>query len=299
MVDKSDYPHLGDEYEVYEKSDDNVYGSGPHGEFALDPMAGTEEPQDGRCGAVLKYTMERYGETRYCGGLPVGRFGNTQYEHDDYCKHHQRDKYLMDRAIELVEHGGFGQNYVVFEQALDPLEFILMAEMFSGLMEQSRHEFEPETYVREIDASDSDLIEEDTVSVQMPIPTAEQFKFQANELFHAALDEVKVNRMQEAVFTKGISEKQLADSADMDGKITDTKYELTENHLHLPISRLTKDIKEHLKNGGVAIGDDEDGGVLTFQRNDYTLDINPDEEDEDAKEMEDTVGETLDFELGD
>lgn len=286
-----DYDWLTDDVETWEE-DGIVFARDDHGEFPIDPPRGTDRPQDGRCGAVLKYTHERYGETRYCGALPAKHFPGYDSEH---CKQHiSRDK-LMERAIELVQHGAFGKNYVVFEESLKPLEFVLAVEMFSGLLEQSRHDFETEQFVTTIDASGTELIEEDEIELELPIPTNVDFRFQANELWHASLDEIKQNRMQEAVFSSGVSEKTLAANADMEGKITDTKYEATENHLHLPISRLTKDIKEHLKNGGVSIDAEDESGVLTFQKNDYTLSVGPEDEtdSEGAESLEGNISDAL------
>jgi hypothetical protein len=266
-----------DDVELFESGGD-VHGRDDHGEFALAPMAGDEQPQDERCGAVLKYTMDRYGETRYCGGLPVGTFGDHNYEHDDYCKHHQTRQDLMERAQELYEHGYFATNYINFAKRLSPPKFLFAVEMAGGLFEQSEYDFDLATEERTIDTSDSKLIEEDAVEVELPIPTSEMFATQANELWTAALKEVMTQNMQEAVFEAGMSKRTLAASADMEGQITDTKHEMTEHHLHLPISRLAKDIKEHLQNGGVVLDADE-SGTVTFQKNDYTLAVETEEND--------------------
>jgi hypothetical protein len=289
LMDKP--PHLADEVEVFEE-DGTLFGRDEHGEFEIDPPRGMDEPQDGRCNAVLTYTHKRYGETRYCGALPSKNFPGYD---SDYCKRHHSREALMEQAIELVKHGAFGKNYVVFEKSLDTLEFVFAVEMFAGLLEQSRHDFETKQMARSIDASDTNLIDEDEMDIELPIPQNEALKFQANELWLASLDEIKQNRMQEAVFTDGVSERTLAANADMEGKITDTKYEATENHLHLPLSRLTKDIKEHLKNGGVSIDAEDESGVVTFQKNDYTLSVGPEDEvdESDAESLEANVSEAI------
>lgn len=184
----------------------------------------------------------------------------------------------MDRAAELVQHGAFGRSYVIFSQAMDPLEFVSAIEIFNGLLSQSRHDFEIEYQERAIDTSESDLILENEVVAELPFPTNDTFSFQYKELWQAALDEVKVERMQHCVFDDGVSQKTIAQSADMEGKITDVKHESAEHHLHLSISRLTKDIKEHLTNGGVSIGEEDENGVVTFSKNDYTLSLGPNED---------------------
>lgn len=263
-----DYP---DDWETFWRGD-TAWGRTDDGkEFQLD--AGSTEPQDGRCGAPLTDYERRYGEIRYCTQMPVSKFVDGG---SDYCKTHKSMDALMDRAAELVQHGAFGRSYVIFSRSMDPLEFISAVEIFDGLLMQSRHEFEVEYEERTVDTSESDLILENEVAVELPFPTNSTYKFQYKELWQAALDEVKVERMQHCIFDDGVSQKTIAQAADMEGKITDTKYESEEHHLHLSISRLTKDMKEHLKNGGVSIGEEDENGVVTFEKNDYTLDIKPD-----------------------
>lgn len=278
-----------DDIELFEQ-DGDVYGRDAHGEFTLDPMRGSSEPQDGRCGAVVKYTMDRYGQTRYCTGMPESTFVDNG---SDFCRLHKSHEALMERAQELFKHGHFATNYINFVKHLSASKFLFAVEMVGGLFEMSQHDFEVEKESRTIDTSDSNLIEEDAVEVELPIPTKTTLSLQADQLWNAALAEVEMNNMREAVFEDAakhrMGEKEtIAQTADMEGKITDTKYESVEHHLHLPISRLTTDIKKHLKNGGVTLEDDE-GGVVTFQKNDYTLDVSPQENESDAAE---SVSET-------
>lgn len=268
-----------DDVELFEQ-DGEVYGRDDHGEFKLDPMRGSSEPVDGRCGAVCVYTNERYGQTRYCTGMPESTFVD---DGSDFCKRHKSREALMERAHELFEHGYFAANYVNFAEKLSPSKFLFAVEMVGGLFEMSQHDFETNEERRTIDTSDSDLIKEDAVDVKLPIPSKTTLSLQADQLWQAALAEVEMNNMREVVFEDQMEKEKISQTADMEGKITDTKYESVEHHLHLPISRLTTDIKKHLENGGVQL-DDDDGGVVTFQQNDYTLDVSPVEGDSDAAE---------------
>jgi hypothetical protein len=109
---------------------------------------------------------------------------------------------------------------------------------------------------------------------------------------------VQVQNMQEVVFEDGMQTRTLTESADMEGQITDTHYERQEHHLHLPLSRLAKDIKEHLQNGGVAV-DDDDSAAVTFQQNDYTMDVSPNENDSDGAEDASAVAEEFAEEMQD
>lgn len=268
-----------DDVELFE-DDDIIWGRDEHGEFRLNPMTGAAEPQEGRCGWTVKFTQERYGQKRYCTGMPESTFVDGG---SDYCKRHKQAEHLMEHAHELFKHGYFATNYVNFAEKLDASKFLFAVEMVSGLFEMSSHDFDIEAETRTIEVSDDDIIDEDEVTVRLPIPTDETLSFQANELWTASLKEVMQQNMQEAVFKDGMEKKTLTESEGMEGQITDTHYEFTEHHLHLPLSRVAKDIKEHLQNGGVEL-DDGEGGVVTFQKNDYTLDVSPDQTDSDDAE---------------
>jgi hypothetical protein len=250
-------------------------------EFRLN--AGSTEVQDGRCGTPIKDYERRYGEIRYCTQMPESTFVD---DGSDYCRMHKSMDALMKQAHELFKHGYFASNYVNFAQKISGEKFLFAIEMFDGLVEQSRHDFEIKYDGRAIDMSESKFIAEDSVNVELPFPTNNLFKFQAQELWYASLASVMQQNMHETVFEEGVSQETIAQSADMEGKITDVKYEKQEHHLHLPISRVSKDIKEHLKNGGVSIKDDDDGDVLTFQKNDYTLSVGDDGPDSDGEENE-------------
>ena len=274
-----------EDVELFRGDDGDIYGRDGHGEFAIEPMCGSNEPVDGRCGAVVTRTMERYGQTRYCTAMKESTFVDDGSE---FCKRHKSREALMEQAQELFKHGHFATNYVNFVKHLSAEKFLFAVEMVGGLFEMSQHDFEVETETRDIDTSNSPIIEEDTVEVELPIPTKTSLSLQADQLWHAALAEVEMNNMREAVFEEGHTKEKIAKTADMEGKITDTKYEDVEHHLHLPISRLTTDIKKYLKNGGVAVDADE-SGVVTFQQNDYTLDVSPKETDSASAE---SVSET-------
>jgi len=278
-----------DDIELFEEGGE-VHGRDERGEFKLNPMAGSAELKGDRCGAVLTRSQARYGQTRYCTMLPVGKFPDTSYKHDEYCKNHQSRYALMERAEELFEHGYFATNYVNFAEKLPPHKFIFAVEIFRGLLEQSTHQFDADGSVHVLDTSNVDVLSDDEVAVELPVELPETFTFQANELWTASLKQVMSQNMQESIFEDGMAVRSLTDSAEMEGTITDTKYESTEHHLHLPLSRVAKDIKEHLKNGGVSVNDD-DSAVVTFQQQDYTLDVAPEETDSDGTEDASKVAE--------
>ncbi len=265
-----DYP---ESFETFWRGGD-AYGRDDRGnEFKLD--AGSPEPVEGRCNAPLRDYQRRYGEKRYCTQLPAKNFPGYD---SDYCKLHKSMEALEDRWQELFRHGYFAESYVHVARHIEPTKFLFAVEMFGGLMELSNYKFEPTEEPISLDVSDSLLIQEDVVQVDLPIPTNDLYQFQANELWMAALDEVRMRKMQDAIFEDGVAKSTTVATAEAEGAITDRIQEDTEHHLNLPISRVTKDIKEHLKNGGVEIDAEGDDAAVTFQKNDYTLDISPDEE---------------------
>jgi hypothetical protein len=292
--DPPDPPHddFPESYETFWRENDDgeleAWGrTDRDNEFKLD--SGSPEPVEGRCNATLRDYQNRYGERRYCGVLPAKNFPGYD---SDYCRTHKHMDALEEHWQDLFKHGYFAESYVHVAQRLSPTKFLFAIEMLGGLMEMSQYEFDVAEEAVALDTSDSLLIQDDVVEVDMPVPTAH--KFQADQLWQGSLAEVEMRQMRELVFKEGVETDTYAATADVDGEITDSKTEQTEHHLHLPISRLTKDIKEHLKNGGVEIDAEADSGTLTFQKNDYTLDVRPDEEtaSDDAQPVSE-VGESF------
>jgi hypothetical protein len=278
--------------ELFIKNGDEVWGRDEHGEFRLNPMGGAAEPPHPDdysytpCGHVLKFTYERYGQTRYCTGMAGTNFGQDFTT----CKHHKARMALIERADELFEHGHFAYNYINFAKRLSAEKFIFAMELMGGLLEQSTYDFETEIHYRTIDTEDSDVISEDAVDIGIPIPTETTYSLQASELLQAALSEVEMNNMREIVFRDGVEKTTTEQATDMEGHFTDTIEGTAEHHLHLPISRLSSDIRDHLETGGVVMDDEDDG--VTFQQRNYTLDLQP-SEDGDVDGQEDIAASIL------
>jgi len=255
--------------------DGELWGKGPHGEFPVDPPRGSPMPIEGRCGMPLQFAEKRYGEKRYCM--------LWQLTDDIACRVHKHKTNFMDNWSNMIEHGAFAQKYLIFVEKLTPLKFIFAVEMFGGLLEMSDLNFDVKTEVREIDTTDSTYISEDAVTIQLPIPTNKQASFNAAALWEASLDQIKMQNIQEVLFDDGMEAETITATSDDSGTITDTIVEKREHHLHLPLSRLTKDVKNHLKNGGIRLNDDDNAQAITFQKNDYTLDVGPQNEYDDKK----------------
>jgi hypothetical protein len=282
------YPESWETFWEYDDDEDEWIACGRTDdgkEFQLD--AGSSERVEGRCNAPLRDYQRRYGEKRYCTRMQAGNFPGYD---SDYCKLHISMDALENHWAELFKHGYFAESYVHVAKWLSPTKFLFAVEMLGGLFSMSEYDFDVKEEPVTLDTADSLLIEEDVVEVELPVPT--QRHFQADQLWQGALAEVEMRKMREVVFEDGVSKDTYSSTADVDGEITDTLTEQTEHHLHLPISRLTKDIKEHLKNGGVSIDAESESGSLTFQKNDYTLDVTPDEEtDSDDAQSVSEVGE--------
>jgi len=281
-----DYP---EDWETFYEDGDAYGRDGQGSEFKLD--AGSPEKVADRCNAPLRDYQRRYGEIRYCTQYPCSHFEPDDVDASDYCQHH---RYMSETPIGtgVFKHGYFGRSYVNFARDLAPTEFLLAVEMFDELLGMSQYEFGAEHERISLDTSESLFVAEDEVGLDLPIPQSRTN--QAHRLWMAALDEVKLQRMQEAIIEQGVSKQSVVDSADADGQITDTLTESKEHHLNLPVSRLTKDIKEHLKAGGVEVGQDEDATV-TVKSAEWTTSLDaPEEDSATVEDVSEEISERLD-----
>lgn len=286
-------------------SEGDWYGRDEHGQFQL--QAGSREdpnehPEDYEhyepCGAVLKYTYDRYGERRYCTGMAVSNFAaDKSYEYPGYCKRHQGQGYMKDQRHKQAKHLAFVESYDNMFQYFDAHEQVLAAETFKSLLEESKYDYETETHTLSCDATDTDLFDGDEFTIELPIPTSK--KARAKSLWYASLDYVRMDNILEEQF------RVAAEETGPDGKaltvgerstivtVTDEGREVEErdeHHLNLPLSRIQKDYERHLEVGGVDsdasedVGEDEartwilrkSGSDDTDESGDTDMDFQPD-----------------------
>jgi hypothetical protein len=261
--------------------------SDEHGEY--DPDAGSPHPVDPDevnyepCNAVLKYTFERYGERRYCSGMAVSNFGDAaNYEHPQFCKHHQGRAVLMKQHEDNFKTGAHSKSHKHTFQYLPPHKQLIANDLYKSLLNESTYNFETEHKEMEIDVSDDDFAPDaDVLVLDHPVPTEHRIRGKA--LWHAALDFITMESIKEEQFRVAaeethegrdlaIGETVSVVSVTEDGReITDTE----EHHLNLPLSRMTKHYKEHMKFGGVEYDGDEESGSMG--QREWVAVVQPDE----------------------
>lgn len=291
-----EHPHLPDELplgdvaeEVWYR-DEEWWGKGPHGEFRLRGGSPTPVTKDDVgyyvCSAVMKFTYDRYGERRFCT-MPSGR----QFSRDsDVCKHHRvrEAEGYMNQHKELLVTGAHAQSRENIFRFAETHKQIIAIDLYESLVSESTIDFEPETHEVEIDASDADWIDEDSVTVEQSVPTNKAMR--AKALWFAALDFVTMESIREEQFREAfqnpdvnaVGETYTVVASGENGPVKDTD----EHHLNLPLSRLQKDYEKHLEVGGVNTSPSEEATGPTLTEREYVLEVEP-SQDETVPEVSD------------
>jgi hypothetical protein len=286
-----------------------------HGEY--DPDAGSPHPLDEDevgyepCNAVLRHTWSRYGERRYCAGMAVGNFGDAaNYEHPDFCKHHQSRASLMKRHEEDLKTGAHSKSHEHVFQYLPPHKQLLANDLYKSLVAESSYDFEAESVELEVDASDHDFgADADVIVLDHPVPN--DYEMRATALWFAALDFVQMESIKEEQFRVAfeedgprggdlaVGERVKVVSVTEDGRRIEDR---DEHHLNLPLSRLQKDYERHLSFGGVegdADGDDEmgrDEWVVEFDMTGGEADVQPEAKSSDSSPLHDVGDDDVEIE---
>lgn len=254
------------------------WGRDDHGEFRTQGGRPDPPPWDydrERCGAVMKFTFERYGEVRYCTGLAASVFEDCwgyDREYGRFCKHHQQRGSLMEEAEKRFKTGAFAQSYETIFQYLPPHKQVIAIELFKSLMEESIYDFEPEAVTRDVDSSawpDAP----DEVEVTFPVPT--QHRARGEALWFAALDFVRMQNIHEEQFKVAATEDLAVGEKEFE-KETESGHVIEikdEHHLNLPLSRIQKDYEHHIDFGGVTV--DEAGDDEPMERQVWVSEVKP------------------------
>lgn len=246
-----------------------------HGQYM--PDAGSTHPVEPEnydaCNAVLRHTWSRYGERRYCTGMAVSNFGDeANYEHPEFCKHHQSRAELMKRHEDALKTGAHAKSHEHQFQHLQPHEQLLANDLYKSLLAESTYDFDVEDVELEIGVEDDDFggTEVDAIVLDHPVPTADESQprsMRMTALWFAALDFIAMNSIREEQFRVAAEESYEGRSLAVGERTTkisgeDGPIEVTdEHHLNLPLSRLQKDYERHLDFGGVEHTEDDEGGV--------------------------------------
>lgn len=263
-----------------------------HGEYDVD--AGSPHPIDpddvqyDPCNAVLRHTWDRYGERRYCSGMAVSNFtkhgAETDYEYDGYCKHHQMRGSNMERHEDQLTTGAYTKSHEHLFQHLPPHKQLIANDLYRSLLGESTYDFDTEAHELRIDVADNDFAgpETDTVVLDHPIPTQKEVR--AKALWHAALDFMKIESIGDEQFRVAAQEdhdgRELAIGERTTFVATDDDFKevVEEHHLNLPLSRIQKDYKEHMKFGGVPYDGNEEA-VGEMSTHDWVAVVEADEEE--------------------
>jgi len=239
------------------------------------------------CNAVLKFTFERYGERRYCSALALENFHkhdvDTDYEHPEFCKHHQSRHDIMKSHADKHKTGAHAKSHKHKFQYMPPHKQVMANDLYASLLNESTYEFETDVVDMTIDVEDSDFAGEhiDEIALKHQVPTEHEIRGKA--LWHAALDFVTMESIREEQFRVAAQEEHKGRSLAIGETttvvtVTDDGREIRdtdEHHLNLPLSRLQKDYKNHMKFGGVSY--DVDGDEEAMSTREWVAVVEPDE----------------------
>lgn len=254
----------GNEYPIDWFEIDDIDTSGQmndgHG-CQYSPFAGNLEPIEDRCNARLTRWQERYPEKRFCSFNPTSD--------STYCRIHQDREALMKSAEEVMQTGLGSKTIDHHFNKLDDPEQLLVHGIHEDLLAESSYEFAPEHRVKEFDFSgvDYDLpVEEDGPVYEIECVYATGHVKRSLALFTAAvmeaarLEVVSIIKA-ETMRSKTTSQAQLTSPTEADpSQEFKTIEEWNEHYLNLPLSRLVRDQKELLKEGGVTVDGETNSG---------------------------------------
>lgn len=271
----------------YDESDGRWWGSDEHGEFPL--LAGSPYPVEKGswnefkekrikyhpCGRVLKFTLERYGEKRYCTGISSSP--------EDTCKHHKSRLNMDEQQKENFKTGAFTESYDAIFEYLPPHKQVMANELYRSLIEESTYDFGERLAEREIDTSEWEGLG-DSVTILHPIPTDHEVRCMA--LWFAALDFMVMQNIRQEQFKVAAQEGLAVGEKEFEreSEAGQVYTVVDEHHLNLPLSRVQKDYAHHLKFGGVVVEDEAQKAEMTERE--WVIEIRPDEEVVDERHEE-------------
>lgn len=280
----------------YDEGDESWKGSDGRGEFDLDAGSKTKpDPNDYKyepCGFVLRSTYDRYNEQRFCEGMARSNFGLDQ----EACKHHvsrTTDGWVQNKADRFTS-GAHAKSKANVFRYMQPHEQIVTNDLYQSLVEESVYDFATEIEHLTIDVEGEDFGgSADELLMDHPIPTNHETRCKA--LWYAALDFISMQSIRKEQFREvledenvdAIGERWQVVASGEQGAV----YDKDEHHLNLPLSRLQKDYKQHLKFGGVTVDPTADMEQNEMSERDWVLEVHPgDDADDPAPETETNFG---------
>lgn len=264
----------------------------------FNPHAGSSEPVDGRCNALLRNWRDRYGSKRYCTKLPLKKF-EDDVDHG-FCKTHRQAADLRMQAGELFEHGLEAKTLYHLYDRIDEWKRVFAYATYDQLLDESIFDFNPDYETREFDFSDADDSTpippgvDDSGILELEVPYATQYGDAAMALWVAAMMRVQQLNVQEIIVRNDMQSKSV-EHADLVAPEGAQPYHMTieewsEHHLNLPFDRLLRSRDRLLERGGVGVEDEDD-----VDESGVTMQFFNDPLDKDGVEPQSLEGDMMDI----
>lgn len=226
----------------------------------FNPFAGSSEPVEGRCKAVLTDWRARYGRPRFCTGMPEHTFVEGG---SDRCRMHTGRDGLFMRAKDVLETGLHAQTVFHFYDKIHPTKKVLALAWYDDLVQQSVFDFDTEMQTIEVDFSKGNdslptppYVDDDS-TLELNVPFATQNGDQCASLMMAATHTLKMLDVDSTLVMMGMENETATDSElDYETGEWNELTEFTEHHLNLPYDRLIRTKKDLLEAGGVGVEED-------------------------------------------
>jgi len=262
------------------------------------PYQGSQSPTEGRCGALLTAWEDRYGEPRYCTGMPESTYVE---DGSSFCRHHTERESLMERASDAFSHGIYAKTIRHVFDKLSAWQKLVVLAFYDSYMQESRYDFQEALHDYTIDFGGFDeelplevaaqLDADETLSIGVPVPTERVIRGFA--LYRAALKDMSASLAERETLpdedTAAMERETVVSVTDDGRKITD----VAEHHLNMPISRVDNDREDLLRFGGVAVDGDEDVSVNVETPESLIVDLDDEVEPESTSSEANPVEEEL------
>jgi hypothetical protein len=187
--------------------------------------------------------------------MPV-QGGGLCYFHDEDSDYEVADSHGgQEGNLNPATHMLHVERTKLFEN-LQAFEELLVLGWYDDLLQQSVFDFQCERREHCVDCSELDddfsppTDEYDYAFILVPYPT--QYQVQAESLFHATLDLLKMLKLDSVLLENGMERTKVVDSLlDEDSGEWNTLEEKDEHYLCLSYDRLIRSWQESLRNGGI------------------------------------------------
>lgn len=186
----------------------------------------------------------------------------------------------MEQHKKNFKTGAYVKSYTDMFGYMKPHKRVVTVNIFKSLMAESTYDFDTYELEYDIDVSNEDWVDADTVTVDFPVPREKVTR--AKYLWIAALEFIKMEAIEEQIFKDAMERKEgMGAYEKVVGQREDGSpiMAVDEHHLNLPLSRIIKDHKDLLKLGGVNTDDATTDAVAETLAREWVMDVTPNEAD--------------------